>query len=138
MASVGAHRTSGWIELWSLNGGQDGLCRRSGVRYVRYVCYTPLALGLWVFWGRAPMFFVFCFPLPPTTPDTPGPYAAVLSGRLKTFGLDHKPGKKVSFLGVKKSHSYSYRIIAAAKRSIVAGVRSEKLRVTVRGGALAS
>ena len=100
--------------------------------------YNPLALGLWAFWGRAPLFFVFCFPLPPTTPDTPGPYAAVLFGRLKTFGLDHKPGKKVSFLGVKKSHSYSYRIIAAAKRSIVAGVRSEKLRVTVRGGALAS
>ena len=30
-----------------------------GVRYVRYIRYTPLALGLSAFWGRAP--FVFCF-----------------------------------------------------------------------------
>ena len=42
-----------WIELWSPNGGQDGLCDCHvpglGVRYVRYVGYTPLALGLSAF-----------------------------------------------------------------------------------------
>ena len=47
---LGDNRTPGWIELWSPNGGQDGLCDRQaprlGVRYVRYVRYTPRALGL--------------------------------------------------------------------------------------------
>ena len=49
----GDHRTPGWIEPWSLNGGQDGLCDPRvpglGVRYVRYIRYTPLALGLSAF-----------------------------------------------------------------------------------------
>ena len=43
---LGAHRTPGWIELWSPNGGQDGLCDphvpRFGVRCVRYVRHTLL------------------------------------------------------------------------------------------------
>ena len=38
---LGNHRTPGWIELWSPNGGQDGLCHRHvpglGFCYVRYV-----------------------------------------------------------------------------------------------------
>ena len=83
---LGAHRIPGWIESWSPNGGQDGLCDRHvpgfGVRYVRYVRYTPLALGLSAFWGRPPLFFVFCFPLPPTTPDRPG---RALNERSKTL-----------------------------------------------------
>ena len=65
---LGAHRTPGWIELWSPNGGQDGLCHRHvpglGVRYFRYVRYTPLALGLSAFWGRAPSVFCFLFSPP--------------------------------------------------------------------------
>merc|ERR1712185_112555 len=65
------------MELWSLNGARGWplppSCSRVRVRYVRYVRYTSLALGLSAFWGWAPLFFVFCFPLPPTTPDPPGP-----------------------------------------------------------------
>ena len=74
---IGAHRIPGWIELWSPNGGQDGLCDRHlpgfGVRYVRYVRYTPLALGLSAFWGRAPSVFCFLFSPPAHYPDPPGP-----------------------------------------------------------------
>ena len=33
-------------------------------RYVRYVRYTPLALGLSAFWGRAPSVFCFLFSPP--------------------------------------------------------------------------
>ena len=29
---LGDHRTPGWIELWSPNGGQDGLCDRQAPR----------------------------------------------------------------------------------------------------------
>ena len=47
---LGDHRTPGWFELWRPNGGQDGLCDRQalrlGGRYVRYIRYTPHALGL--------------------------------------------------------------------------------------------
>ena len=49
----GDHRTPGWIESWSPNGGQYGLCDRQvpglGARYIRYVGYTPRALGLSAF-----------------------------------------------------------------------------------------
>ena len=52
---LGDHRTPGWIEVWSLNGGQDGLFNRQvlglGVRYVRYIRYTSRALGLSAFRG---------------------------------------------------------------------------------------
>jgi len=65
------HRTPGWIELWSPNAGQDGLCDRhvpwfgvGYVRCVRYVRYTPLALGMSTFWGRAPSVFCFLFSPP--------------------------------------------------------------------------
>ena len=47
------HRTPGWIELWSPNGGQDGLGDRQvpglGFCYVFYVRYTYLALDLSAF-----------------------------------------------------------------------------------------
>ena len=74
---LGDHRTPGWIEMWSPNEGQDGLCDHHvpglGVRYVRYVRYTPLALGLSAFWGWAPSVFCFLFSPPAHYPDPPGP-----------------------------------------------------------------
>ena len=87
---LGDHQTPGWIESWNPNGGQDGLCNRQvpglGVRYVRYVRYTPLALGLSAFWGRAPApplcFPVFVFSLPPPPFQTLG---RALNERLKTL-----------------------------------------------------
>ena len=68
---LGDHRTPGWIELWIPNGGQDGLCHRLspgqlrvGVRYVRYIRYTPLALGMSASWGLGPLYFYFLFSPP--------------------------------------------------------------------------
>ena len=76
---LGAHRTPGWIELWSPNGGQDGLCDRHvpgfGVRYVRYVRYTPLAARYVGILGPGPLCFLFFVfpsrPLPLTPPGRP-------------------------------------------------------------------
>ena len=80
---LGAHRIPGWIESWSPNGGQDGLCDRHvpgfGVRYVRYVRYTPLALGLSAFCGRPPLVFCFLFSPPAHYPRPPP--GRVLTGR---------------------------------------------------------
>ena len=63
--------------MWSSSGGQDGLCHRHasgfGVRYVRYVRYTPLALGLSAFWRLGPLCFLFfVFPSRPLPLTPPG------------------------------------------------------------------
>ena len=48
--------------LWSPNGGT--VMFRVGVRYVRYISYTPLALGLSAFWAVGPLVFCFLFSPP--------------------------------------------------------------------------
>ena len=84
---LGDRQTPGWIELWSPNGGRDDLSNRQlpefGICYVCYVRYTPRALGLSAFRGRAPLVFLFLFfparPPPLTPPGRP------LTERSKNF-----------------------------------------------------